>query len=278
MPSHATLLDRMSRSIAGEKVQPLNIPGGSLNYKFMDELTLWISSPTSANRENLLRLYRNMEDYGHFTIKGPRGYACEINCVGAHYNFSLSSWLGTMIWADKRDDYTLFSAARSAVNHELILCQYFNYQGQVCAPGARVKDEKRQTGLDSNKDRLLALATGRKFVSKNSYWQDVQNLCVKLMRDCIERDLWGDTDEEDVRERGMVGDLPHLPFPIHKKVLDDGGYLAWIDKDEFTTKLLGRDALSWVLTGPSANNWHGGSSGIKDFRFGYDWVPLPEVG
>lgn len=82
--------------------------------------------------------------------------------------------------------------------------------------------------------------------------------------------LWGDTDEEDVRERGMVGDLPHLPFPIHKKVLDDSSYLAWIDKDEFTTKLLGRDALTWVLTGPSAEH--------DRFKFGYDWAPLPKVG
>lgn len=273
MPSHATLLDRMARSIAGEKVQPLNIPGGSLNYKFMDELTLWISSPTSTNRENLLRLYRDMETYGHFTIKGPRGYACELNCVGAHWNFSVSSWLGTMIWADKRDDSTLFDAARSAVKRELILCQYFSYQGQVCAPGARVKDEKGQTGLDKNKDRLLALSTGGRFDRRKDYWQDVQNLCVKLMRDCIESDLWTDEgDGNDVYSRARSGDLPHLPFPIHRRLTgdDDGGYLAWIDKNEFTTKLLGRDVLTWVLTGPSA--------GHDRFKFGYDWAPLPEVG
>lgn len=265
MATHEVLFPRLIAAIRGEKVKPVGITGGSVNYKLMDSATSWILNPSDENRRVLLGHFENMRKTGHMSLAGPKGVACEQGAPMAHRKFNMAPILAIFKFAttsDRHIDPALAEDAEVVILDEIGLTQAFMYKGTSVIPAPRVKDEKGQGPVDANRDRLSWVLRGidpRKLKVGRNYWRDDEgNLDVILARELVEKGTWG----AELTWAAEHADLPvNLHLPIIAEHLVEGGFTAYIPDTPENRKTMGKDACHFVHAGEDGVWWR------------YDWEP-----
>jgi hypothetical protein len=275
MAMHEILFPRFLQSLTGKAlVGGVYGGGGSRNYKLMGYGADYLSNPRlMSSRERFLDILHNDKTIGHGTdANNVQGIACEQGSPGAHFTFTYAPILAAYNKATAIGDHEMSSLCANVLYAEVALCREFSLKGRVCMPGARFKDDAQpktpglqSQGLDAYRDMFVAMALGGSVPKKpDRFWNDPQSVCVKLARDTFySPKLW------DV-VRALREPLPKLYLPINRRDIDGGGYLAWIDKTDSAVKAMGKDGCNWALA--RSFNWK-----IGEYKFGYDWEPMPEV-
>jgi hypothetical protein len=257
MAGHGPRYQALVAAIRGQKVEPAGSgDSGSLNYKFMDAFTAYIVRGGAA-KERCLELLQQSKLYGHCTLKGPAGYACEQGAPGAHRYFTMAAVRGGLKYALSRGDVDLVHACREFELDEAALCLRFRWGKKTVLPSPRVKDEKQMRPFDGYRDLDTAMLLGENPKRKDSFWKEDQSVASLLLCELVARAVF---TPEEVRRRK----LPKLLLPIERRDVE-GGFLAWVDRTPTSEKAMGRDGCNWVLCS---------TSGISA---GFDWSPLPEV-
>lgn len=253
MALHEQLFPRLVGAIRGQRnITPLGITGGSVNYRLMDAATAYITMPTTATRSRAMSLMLELEEVGHFCLRGPSGIACEQGSPGMHWTFNMASVIGIADYAESRNHMDLYWAAMRVIQGEAALCAEYRYGPHVIMPAPRVKDEIDQGPIDGYRDVFTKLAFGEKVKKPNKYWSQDSAIAVSTFRNM------------DVHFTPGIA-LPKLYVPIHKVTHDDG-FLAWVDDTPEARAVMGHDCCNWVLT---ANG---------QYKWGYDWSPVPGQG
>lgn len=250
MALHSQLFPRLVGAIRGEVVTPLNIEGGSVNYRLMDDTTAYIVDPSRTNQSKLIAHFENMRRTGHMSLTGPHGVACEQGAPGMHWTYNIGSVLGVVRWAHANDHKELQGWAIQCLFDELDLDTKFMWRGESIFPAPRVKDEaesKNRNPQDDYRDVFIRLATGDKSKVKKpaKYWAHPQAIAVATMRMLLRTRVWGKAQIERAKHAYNMP-LPRLYLPILKHGLPEGGYVAWIEKTEESVRALGKDACNWV--------------------------------
>jgi len=233
-----------------------NGSGGSLNFKLMDLVTLWILTAQEAYAQRILELLAEMKAIGHMTIQGPNKVASEQGSPGAHWYFNWTSILGCLKWARKRRHLALTSACEEAVYDEVALCREYSYGGVTALCGPRIKDEIEQDGGDGYRDVFLALGLGQPIRKPKKYWNHQQAAAVRLMRTLCQEGVI----RPEVARRWP---LPKLYIPLHRIDLSEG-FFVYIEDTPEARQAMGKDACNWVLLRNG------------EVTEGYDWAPFPE--
>lgn len=250
-----------------DKSYPVEIRGpvpGSINYLHMSVATSLLMDPTPERAQDYIDLLEEEERVGHLSQEGPQGRRTEAGSPGMHWSMNTAPVVGVTLralqgWFDKFLSRELIDKIIRLglrwISNELALDCSFRFKGKVILPCPRVKDEKKQKPYDGYRDVFVKLALGERVKKKAEYWSSPSSLAVSLMRDLMKLDP--DIPPYYVR-------MPKLLLSINKKVLGDGGYLAWIDDTPEHRVILGKDGVSWIRC-----------SNIDGITFGYDWEPLP---
>src|SRR6478609_734061 len=119
MATHEQLFPLLVGAIRGDKVKPLGIDGGSVNYRLMDDTTTWIVDPSLKNEDVLLGHLKEMKEVGHMTLAGPKGVACEQGSPGMHWTFNMGSIVGALKYAVQRNRRELIARCQDAILDEV---------------------------------------------------------------------------------------------------------------------------------------------------------------
>lgn len=258
MATHEILWPNAILAIQGSKsAKHAGIEGGSVNYRLLDDGTAWILDPSEHNENVIIGHFENMARTGHFSLSGPKGVACEQGIPGAHRKFNVAMVLGILKWAVIRNHQTLITYCVTTICGEVALTQRYQYKGKSAIPAPRIKDEKSQSPLDANRDRIALMATGystSKIRAGKNFWQDEEgNFDCILMRELIEDNVWSDVQMRTAR----VGFLPRLYLPINSVTLGttSDGYEAWIVRTPEAEKAMGKDGCHFVHNAPDGVWW-----------------------
>lgn len=270
MASHTALYRKLRGAVRGEKVQPLRLAGGTLNYKKMDKATIVIVDGTNEAQADFMRLLHEQERIGHLTLEGPNGVACETGAPGMHWTFNAASVMAVLLWAIENKKGLLRDACVRWLANEFGLDRAYRFGQQVAFPCPRVKDddpnkdeEDDMAPLDGYRDVALALALGENPRKPEHYWQSEQALAVDLMRR-LQGKL--STEEKLYIARAPV---PKLYMPIERQNLPEGGALLKIADTPQARRAMGQDCCNWVAVVRIL-----GSSKFK-ITWGTDWEPAP---
>lgn len=261
MATHESLWPNFIGAVRGSKsARHLNIEGGSVNYRLLDDTTAWILDPSPQNRKTLLGHFANMKRTGHMSLSGPKGVACEQGSPMAHRKFNLAPLLAIFKFARARGDEELKEGAENIILDEVGLTSSYTYKGTSVIPAPRVKDEKGQGPIDRNRDRLSLILQGVDAdslrVGRNFWKDDDGNLDVILAREVTESGLW----DHELIEMARRADLPKLYLPIEDSQFGpQGGFEAWITDTPNNRKTMGRDGCHFVHVGEDGIWWR------------YDW-------
>lgn len=255
MALHENLFPLLVAAIHGEKVKPLGIEGGSVNYRLMDDGTAWIVDPSPENKERFLGHLRNMRETGHLSIRGHAfGVACEQGSPGMHWTFNVGSVLGVLKWALIREDAQMIIACVGFLDDELGLDEAHLWRNRIILPAPRVKNEKGQRPIDGNRDLFVRMVNGYKPRKRAKFWAEPQNIVAATLREIL-------------RSEPQLFAPPHaypkLHLPILKTELPGGGFIAWIEKTPEAEHAMGRDGCNWVRCAPDG------------VTYGFDWSEPP---
>lgn len=256
MATHEYLWPNAILAIQGSKsTRHLSIEGGSVNYRLMDDGTAWILDPSLENEGVLIGHFENMARTGHFSLAGPKGVACEQGIPGAHRKFNVTMILGILKFATARDNQTLIDHCVKVMCGEVGLTLAYQYKGVSIIPAPRIKNEKKQEPLDSNRDRIAAMATGANPSSIRAgkdFWQDEEgNFDCILMRQLVEEGIWSD----NMMRQARLALVPKLYLPIQSFSLPSGGFEALIRQTPEAEKAMGKDGCHFVHAGEDGFWW-----------------------
>lgn len=267
--THEVLFPRLVGAIRGESVEPVELSGGTVNYKLMDAATAWIAAPSPKSERRMLDLLHEMRRIGHLSLEGPKGVACEQGAPAAHWTFNVGSVAGVLKWAHARGHVPLFAAALDFMRDEAWLDLAHTYNGRCILPAPRVKDEKGQGPLDGYRDVFVALVLGDRVKKSARYWSQPGAIAVATVREVD----WV-TGGELFRELRKAS-MPRLYLPIRREhlqreridegtlTIDAAGFRSWIERTPEAERAMGRDGCNWVSAGPDGLAW------------GYDWEAPP---
>lgn len=281
-------------------ITPLDI-SGSLNYRAMSWgswciLAIRDRLPTvDGNDKSLTRVANStyidrfqqfldeQESIGHCTLSGPKGVACEQGSPGMHHTFTVVSVVG-VLQECLRYDYPngpydkLINSCVRWLGHQARFNDHYRVGTLVAMPCPRVKDEKSQAPIDGYRDIMTSLiidstidkSTSKlilpSFVTRRSsnFWRQTQSIGVRVLRDILMQ------HPDLLHDMRAVND-PKLYLPIERRPLADGsGFIAWIEKTQSNTTIMGKDVCNWVIN-------RGRSGNDPQVEYGLDWKALPNV-
>ena len=260
MATHKELLPRLVGAARGEKVTPLRIEGGSVNYRLMDDGTTWIMEPTEANERIFLGYLQEMKEVGHLTLVGPKGVACEQGAPAAHWTFNVGSVVAVCKFAIERKRVKLRAACEDFLIDEVGLNKPFRINKVIALCCPRAKDEKKEAPIDGYRNVFTSLALGERVTKSLHYWQEPLAVAVSTFREILPK------LGLDFVTRARTAEMPRLYLPIRRVSLQDGGFLAYIEQTPAAEAAMGSDGCNWVK-----------SLADGTITYGYDWSTPPTV-
>jgi|SRR6185295_2704966 len=260
-PTHEALFPRLVSAIREERVEPVGIFSGSVNYKLMDAFTAWIAQPTPEHEQRCLGYLAGMQTLGHLTLGGTNGVATEAGSPAAHWTFNVASVLGGLKFALKRDNARMRDACFGFLLAEIGLNRAFRWKGRVILPAPRVKDEKEEGPIDGYRDVVTALALGERVRKPERYWTEPLAVAAATMKELLSLSpRQPGAHRPPVLTAAQIrlfqsAPLPKLYLPILRRDLADGGYIAWIEDTPEARAAMGRDACHFVRCAPDGETW-----------------------
>lgn len=203
--------------------------GMSVNKRWMLAATNYMVESTDPHRDQVLSLFDNMSRTGHMALSNLEtgAVSSEAGTIGMHWSFSVGSVLALMKEACVLEDNELYRRCVSVIQDEIALCSAFTYQGSVYIPAPRVKGKP----WDGYRDLFTSMAlTGFVPRRKEQFWARPESVVVSLVKWMIQTDMWS----ADVQAKAAKADLPKLYLPISTRVLDGGGWIASIARDQWS--------------------------------------------